>query len=97
MREVLTGRDKQFPAPMPMFRAMGELPWMRRERIDGNLRRSMYELESLIEEHDGFEEQYQGMIDGLQACVSLIDTIEDIVDDRLRGKTIEIVPESRRV
>jgi hypothetical protein len=90
MREVLTGRDDRLPPPM--FREMGSLPWMRRERIDGYLRKAQYELEALMEEGDGYKDEYETLAHGCGLAVACIGEIEDAVDESLTGHSIRVNP-----
>jgi hypothetical protein len=99
MREVKTGVDKELPPPMNsgterLLRDIGmaplltDLPWMRRERVDSNYRRTIRELEALIAEGDAWAPFYQALLEGAVAGLALINEIEDMVDESLRGPEI---------
>jgi hypothetical protein len=59
------------PAPMT------DLPWMRRERIDGNLRRVVHELRQLVKEDQRWDTQYEAMADACEGALLLVNAIED--------------------
>jgi hypothetical protein len=67
------GSATELPPPMPLR----ELPWMRRERIDADLRRAIHELRALVKEDSRWDVQYEALADALEGAVLLIDAIED--------------------
>jgi hypothetical protein len=91
IREV-SHLNPQAKLPPPMTVGLRELPWMRRERIDSHLRRSMNELEALIADGDAWAPYYQSLRDGLEAGLALINGIENLVDESLRGHSIKAQP-----
>jgi hypothetical protein len=61
--------------------AFTELPWMRRERADANIRRAIFELRALAREDSGWAVQYGCLADAFEAAISLLDAIEDTEDN----------------
>ena len=56
---------------------MNDLPWMRRERADGNIRRAIGELRALAVEDKLWAVQYRAMADAFESAIGLLDAIED--------------------
>ena len=63
-------------------RDMWELPWMRRERADANIRRAIGDLRALAIEDPEFMAAYRAMADAFDASVRLLDAIEDWDSER---------------
>jgi hypothetical protein len=61
--------------------AFTELPWMRRERADANIRRAIFELRALAREDEGWAVQYRSLADAFEAAIALLDAIEDTEDN----------------
>ena len=59
-------------------RRITELPWMRREKADANIRRAIAELRALAVEDDRFTPQYRAMADTFESALDLLNTIEDV-------------------
>jgi hypothetical protein len=59
---------------------LGELPWMRRERVDANIRRATFELRELAAEDTVWQSYYLAMADTFDAALLLLNTIEDAAD-----------------
>lgn len=57
---------------------MADLSWARRERVDANIRRAIGDLRALAVEDTMFMSSYRAMADAFDACVQLLDTIEDV-------------------
>jgi hypothetical protein len=57
-----------------------ELPWMRRERCDANIRRAIAELRDLARCGDGYVVQYTSLADAFESAIKLLDAIEDTED-----------------
>lgn len=69
-----------YPRPVMAERelvAVTDLPWMRRGRVDSNIRRAIGDLRALAVEDDTFASSYRAMAEAFDACVKLLDAIED--------------------
>jgi hypothetical protein len=64
--------------------AYTDLPWMRRERADANIRRAIHELRALSREDERWLLQYRSLADTFEAAIALLDLIEDTEDDYSR-------------
>ncbi len=73
MRDVSHADATELPPPMPLT----DLPWMRRERLDGCLRRSLYELRALAKEDVRWQSEYTLLAAYAEAAVQIVDLIED--------------------
>lgn len=60
------------------YTPLTELPWMRRERCDANIRRAIGELRALAIEDSGWQVQYRSMADAFEAGLLLLNAIEDL-------------------
>ena len=58
-------------------RMFNDLPWMRRERADANIRRAIADLRKLAVEDTGFAPQYRAMADTFESALNLLNVIED--------------------
>jgi hypothetical protein len=65
---------------VPMF----QLPWMRRERADSNIRHAIGELRALAVEDDRWKEQYRSLADAFESALMLLDAIENTEDHSRR-------------
>jgi hypothetical protein len=54
-----------------------DLPWMRRQRIDSNIRRSIGELRALALEDTDFSRSYVAMAAAFEGAIELLDAISD--------------------
>jgi DNA-binding SARP family transcriptional activator len=64
--------------------AFTELPWVRRERADANIRRAIWELRALAREDEAWVLQYRSLADAFEAAIALLDAIEDTEDSYSR-------------
>lgn len=60
------------------MRLVNDLPWMRRERCDANIRRAINELRALALEDTDYFAHYLSMAETFEAAVKLLDAIEDV-------------------
>jgi lauroyl/myristoyl acyltransferase len=67
--------------------AFTELPWMRRERADANIRHAIGELKALAVEDTGWAGYYRAMAETLEAAIKVLDAIEDHDDPFSRRVT----------
>ena len=61
--------------------ALRDLPWMRRERVDMNIRAAIGDLRALSVEDGQWFPQYRALADAFEAAIKLIDAIEDFVSE----------------
>jgi hypothetical protein len=81
MREV-SHLVPEVPLPPRRDALVNDLPWMRRERADANIRRAIGELRALAVEDSVWVPQYLALADAFESAVSLLDAIEDFESQR---------------
>ena len=81
MREISHSDEwAELPArkPRPGDPFLADLPWMRRERADANIRHAIGDLRALALEDPGWTRQYQTLADCFESALELINAIEDV-------------------
>lgn len=76
--EAFTKPELRLLADINKAVALGDLPWMRRERIDSHTRRAIYELRSLSLEEPVWASTYGALADTFEAAANLIQAVEDL-------------------
>lgn len=83
--ELPTRIDAEFPIShvrlIPVnTKPLRDLPWMRRERVDMNLRCAVAELRDLASVDPLWREQYETLASAFESAIRLLDAIEDFQD-----------------